>query len=413
MTLAFDVRHIGRLRCIPVAAGVLLMAHAAAQGIRWQPLCEPGCGGWITSLCVSPHDSNRILIGGDLLGIGVSTDRGDSWRPGFGLRSWEVCDFTWHPKDPDTVWVGTYSGPYVSHDAGATWEERRRGFPDVSGGMYTAPVEKVLYDPANVRRLLAFGGTSRRWQTPGKPAYGAVWESTDDGDTWRRLAVITGDGSTTDSAVQQGVNVVAVGFDSGLKDTVYALSDAGGVHVSTDGGKTWENRNAGLPPVIEIGRLAIHPTQAGRAYIGMKWTRDADGKPRPGGVFETTDAAQTWVSKSAGLPMEVTDAGNQNLISNYGAVALAPSRPETLYTCDANWAQCVIYRSDDGGESWRPVACRGERTGPDGKPIPQVRTALFAGLAMGHIAVDPRDPAAVFAINSEYIARTLDPALPI
>jgi hypothetical protein len=126
-------------RTLPLSAVLALLALTgaarSAPDIRWQPLREPGCGGWVTSLVVSPFDSSRLLVGGDLLGIGVSTDRGDSWRPALGLGSWEICDFTWHPTDPEVVWVGTYSGPHVSHDGGLTWQERRKGFPAVSDGM--------------------------------------------------------------------------------------------------------------------------------------------------------------------------------------------------------------------------------------------------------------------------------------
>ncbi|MGD0089531.1 MAG: hypothetical protein ABSE73_06380 [Planctomycetota bacterium] len=43
-----------------------------AADIRWEPLNEPGCGGWVTSLSVSPHDTRRVLVGGDMLGVGLS-----------------------------------------------------------------------------------------------------------------------------------------------------------------------------------------------------------------------------------------------------------------------------------------------------------------------------------------------------
>jgi hypothetical protein len=48
--------------------------------IRWTPLYEPGCGGWLTSVAVSPHNPRHVLLGGDMLGIGLSTDGGDSWQ---------------------------------------------------------------------------------------------------------------------------------------------------------------------------------------------------------------------------------------------------------------------------------------------------------------------------------------------
>ncbi|PIW12913.1 MAG: hypothetical protein COW34_12515, partial [Armatimonadetes bacterium CG17_big_fil_post_rev_8_21_14_2_50_66_6] len=86
--------------------------------LHWAPLYEPGCGGWITSVAVSPHDSKRVLVGGDVMGVGVSEDGGDSWQSTFGFRMWEINDFTFHPTDPKVIWVGTLGGPYVSTDGG-------------------------------------------------------------------------------------------------------------------------------------------------------------------------------------------------------------------------------------------------------------------------------------------------------
>ena len=399
------------MRTLALSCVVLtvLAPLALAQGIRWEPMNEPGCGGAITSLAVSPFDSRHLLVGGDMLGVGLSLDRGNTWQSTFGFRSWEIADFTWHPKGPSIVWVGTMSGPYVSHDSGRNWEERRAGFPPVSGGMYTVPIERVLFDPRAETHLLAFSGSSRRWSSPGKPAYGTVWESRDAGANWTRLCTITRDGSA--SAEAEGVNVVAVAYDSRLQDTLYALSDAGGVHVSRDNGRTWAIRNTGLPKIVEIGRLAVHPASPGAAYIGVKWARGDDGRARPGGIFKTTDAGLTWVEKSNGLAKQVTDAGNQAVISNYGAIAVADSDPRVLYTCDGSWAQGVIYRSTDGAESWKPVCTRGNVGQGDDQAMKSafvIHTGLFAGLSMGYIAMDPRDANAVYAANSEYIARSLD-----
>ena len=127
------------VRMVTLLAGSALLAHAAAPPTRaggpvhWETLNEPGCGGWITSFIVSPHDSKRCLMGGDMLGIGWSDDRGDSWHPAFGLPSWEICHFSWHPTDPNVVWVGTFSGPCRSPDGGKTGTVKRNGFPPVSG----------------------------------------------------------------------------------------------------------------------------------------------------------------------------------------------------------------------------------------------------------------------------------------
>ncbi|MCX5671670.1 MAG: hypothetical protein NTU94_10170 [Planctomycetota bacterium] len=37
-------------------------------------------GGRITSVAVSPHDARPVLLGGDMLGAGLSEDGGDAWQ---------------------------------------------------------------------------------------------------------------------------------------------------------------------------------------------------------------------------------------------------------------------------------------------------------------------------------------------
>jgi hypothetical protein len=64
--------------------GVLGMAQ---NNITWEPLYEPGSGGRMTGIEVSPHNGNHIVLTGDMLGVGVSFDGGDTWNSGFGLDS--------------------------------------------------------------------------------------------------------------------------------------------------------------------------------------------------------------------------------------------------------------------------------------------------------------------------------------
>ncbi|MBD3346812.1 MAG: hypothetical protein GF401_17280, partial [Chitinivibrionales bacterium] len=119
------------VRAVAFLAPWCFMPAIAATQIEWTPLHEPGSGGRLTSIAVSPHDPNHVLLGGDMLGIGVSFDKGDSWLATFGLPSWEIGDFTFHPENPDIIWAATMSGPCKSTDKGVTWASKRNGMPDI------------------------------------------------------------------------------------------------------------------------------------------------------------------------------------------------------------------------------------------------------------------------------------------
>src|SRR5580698_4388716 len=90
-------------------AGLLAMfipALAMAQlNVRWDPLLEPGCGGWAVSIEVSPFHSNWILVGGDILATGLSTDGGWNWQQTSGFVNFEIGDYTWSPTNPQIAWA--------------------------------------------------------------------------------------------------------------------------------------------------------------------------------------------------------------------------------------------------------------------------------------------------------------------
>jgi photosystem II stability/assembly factor-like uncharacterized protein len=106
------------------------------------------------------------------------------------------------------------------------------------------------------------------------------------------------------------------------------------------------------------------PGQPNLFYIGVN----------DGGVWKTTDYGRIWTP--------IFDAESTGSI---GAIAVAPSDPRTLYVGSGEGLQRPdlsvgdgIYKSTDGGATWRHLGLR------DGQQIPA-------------IIVDPRDPNRVFA----------------
>ncbi|MEP6757535.1 MAG: hypothetical protein ABJA67_18685, partial [Chthonomonadales bacterium] len=69
---------------------------AVGQGITWKPLGEPGFGSRVSSIIVSPHDSRRVLVGGESSGIVISEDQGETWQPTIGLSTQSINEFTWN-----------------------------------------------------------------------------------------------------------------------------------------------------------------------------------------------------------------------------------------------------------------------------------------------------------------------------
>lgn len=375
------------------------VAGESSSPIRWEPLCEPGCDGWIVSIGVNPHRSREILLGGDLLGVGRTENHGELWKPCFGLKCLEMGDFTFHPSDPDIVWVGTMGGPYMSSDGGKTWQERRQGFPETSRWFYTAPIEKVLYDPGNSKHLLAFGGNSRRYMMQAESKFGSVWESLDHGDSWTEITVIP----PAPEIKSKGANIVGAGFAAGSGRILYIAAEFRGILRSDDGGKTFLERNEGLPHK-NIERIVMHPVKPETFWVCLNSHKPKDSSEAiSGSIFRSDDGGKTYTEIVEELPNRNHE--NPLFAANYKGFAVSRSNPDVMYVSDSAWNGCKIYRSIDGGKHWESVLEK--RGGPE--PVEKtVDAAYFIGPAMTVLAIDPIDENIVYAAGAEYAVRTLD-----
>lgn len=332
--------------------------QAAAQTnppLQWRPLHDPGVGGWVTSLSVQPGNPSVILAGGDILGVARSSNGGKSWsRPATPAGSYMIEDFTWHPdaSDPASphhgeVWAGTMSGPWKSVDFGQTWVVRRAGMPQPNGNVqdFRPAIQKILFDPGNPNRLLAFFGT-HRLEKPGGffNDSGKVYESTDGGENWTSLATIVADSDSKQRLITAAAYQLT---GPGGATTLYAAS-VKGFYKSTNNGADWVQKSTGLPaPDRNIRSLAVHPADGRILWITIS----------SAGVFKSTDAGETWSAANNGL--------NSPGTGTFDAIVVSPADGNLLFTSKIQDKK--LYRSSDGGTTW--VAQPAEAFGPSPYPI--------------------------------------------
>jgi photosystem II stability/assembly factor-like uncharacterized protein/uncharacterized protein (DUF2164 family) len=207
---------------------------------------------------------------------------------------------------------------------------------------------------------------------------GGVWKSTNGGLTWTPLFDKQSVSSIGSVAVSNSdPNVLYVG--TGEACIRGNLSHGDGVYKSLDAGKTWTN--VGLRDSRAIGRVIIHPTNPDIVYVaalGHPYGRNAER-----GVFRTTNGGKTWEKilykddKTGAIDIQF-DPTNPHIL--FAALWEGWRTPWSLNSGGPNSG---IYRSSDGGDTWKRL---------QGNGLP---TALMGKI---NISVSAADPSRVYAM---------------
>ncbi|MCE2803042.1 MAG: glycosyl hydrolase [Gemmatimonadota bacterium] len=190
---------------------------------------------------------------------------------------------------------------------------------------------------------------------------GGVWRTDDAGQSWRNLSDGTFGGSIGAVEVAPSdPNVIYVG--EGSVDIRGNTSMGRGAWRSTDGGRNWTR--LGLPAAGQIGRIRAHPADPDRAFaavLGRPFGRNPER-----GVYRTTDGGASWrkvlyLNDSTGAVDLVINPRNPRIV--YAAMWRAERKPWTLISGSSEGG---IWRSTDGGETWAKLG-GGLPTGVVGK----------------------------------------------
>jgi photosystem II stability/assembly factor-like uncharacterized protein len=307
-----------------------------------------------------------ILVGTIGQGVMMSPDDGESWTRASvrqGMHSdCIVKALLSDPWRPGVVYAGTDVGLYLSHDSGGTW--RRLDTP-MNGSM----VWSMAIDP--VDSTVMFAGT-------GTPSTPGIYRSTDEGKSWERRPV-----AIAVECPNVGIpRPTGIAIDPTDHRHVWVGLEVDGVRHSADGGETWTTVNgqipnqdvhnvlviAGPPKAVFIvvnddvwrstddGKtwrpararevfpwhyprgIAVKPNDAKTVFVTL-----GDSTPgRVGTVMRSRDAGATW--QSLGLPVQPNSA--------VWTVSVSASDPDTVFAASRYG---YLYRSDDGGDSWRKL----------------------------------------------------------
>ncbi|MEP6619003.1 MAG: glycosyl hydrolase [bacterium] len=205
--------------------------------------------------------------------------------------------------------------------------------------------------PNNSGRMVAVAGSAAR---PKEYYFGAS-----GGGVWK-----TTDGGTTASAVTDkyfGGTIGAIAIDEKNPDVVWVgggeypirgnVSYGDGVWKTTDGAKTWTYM--GLKETQQISRLRIDPRNSDVAYVAALGHVWAPNKER--GVYKTTDGGKSWKqilfrNDSTGAIELVMDPSNPDIL--YAALWQVGRKPWLLVSGGTGGG---IFKTTDGGDHWTEI----------------------------------------------------------
>lgn len=193
-------------------------------------------------------------------------------------------------------------------------------------------------------------------------------------------------GSTVDPALYNGMKWRSVGPARGGRSLAVGGSDArpmeywfgatgGGAWKTTDGGSNWSPMTDGKITTSSIGSLAVCETNPDVVYIGGGETQFRGNIIQGDGVYKTTDGGVKWD--------HLTDLRESQAIAR---LRVHPTNCDIVYAAVLGQVynehpQRGVFKSADGGKTWRRTLFRDERTGGVDLSIdPQNPNVIFASL---------------------------------
>lgn len=322
------------------------------RALRWR-MIGPYRGGRTVAAVGVPGKPNVFYIGANNGGVWKSTDYGRVWRPIFDDQpTGSIGALAVAPADPNTIYAGSGEGlqrPDLSVGDGV-YKSTDGGKTWTNTGLRDGQqISAILVDPRDANRVYV--------AVLGHP-YGpnterGVYRSLNGGETWERILYKDENSGAMDLA-----------FDPRDPRTIYAVLWAGrqapweiggsfngpgsGLYKSTDGGDSWRPLTKGLPTIAQgLGRigLGVAPSDGNRIYAVV------DASPQMGGLYRSEDGGESW-RKASGDP-RIWGRG-----SDFAHVRVDPKNKDKIYI-----ANVALHVSDDGGVTFRVL--RGAPGGDD------------------------------------------------
>ncbi|RMD50439.1 MAG: T9SS C-terminal target domain-containing protein [Ignavibacteria bacterium] len=303
---------------------------------QWKNI-GPGGGSDLQTILIQPDNPDIVYCGGDIEGMFKTTDGGKTWKSinnNIATGPW-TPDVYWTNQmsfdlsDPtyQTLFYCTAIGMFKSTDGGNYW---KLIFPPIIESEDDLAASMSFAQSPSDHNHMLIG-------TAGKGLY----ESTDGGASWNKMALSLDDTSTIFK------------IEMNNNSEVFMATSAG-FYYSSDSGTNWEYRNSDLPHRYIWNMKYVD----GVVYVTLPtFGTQGDVSSVMGGIFKSTDNGMTWIDITSNLPQMQSDGK----FYFYWKFTVNPLNPKTIYIGTsvgypdetlAAYEEWGIYKTIDGGKNW-------------------------------------------------------------
>lgn len=348
------------------------------SGLPWQRLGPTDISGRATDVAVEEPrgETYTMYVATAAGGVWKTDNEGVTWRNVFDDEvTASIGDVAIAPSDPDQVWVGTGeanifrsshagAGIYKSVDAGETWTHM--------GLTETQTIGRVRVHPTDPDVVWVAASGHEYRDNPER----GVYKTTDGGRSWRKVLYVDEMTGAVDLVVHPTNPDILYAatwqrrrakFNDPRNEPAFTGSDeyfdGSGVWKSLDGGETWSPINEGLPEARHRGRIGIDIARSAPETVyafvdnyeiarpAPEGATDAYGRPRGGvikgaTIFRSDDGGATWRQTSQDGEYMESLGGTYGWV--FGQMRVDPTDADRIYVLGVR-----LHVSEDGGRTFR------------------------------------------------------------
>lgn len=316
-------------------------------------------GNRVSAVAGVPGQPGIYYAGAASGGIWKTSDGGTHWEPIFDDQPVSsIGALAVAPSDPNLIWAGTGEpfirshisvgmGVYKSTDAGKTWT--------LAGLDRTGRISRIIIDPRDSNIVLACALGHAYGPQPER----GVFRTADGGKTWDKVLFADENTGCSDIAMDPSNPRILFAGMWQIDIKTWARESGGpasGLFMSRDAGATWRKLTGRGLPMREVGKVAVAIARSNpnRVYAmietgdGVPWHgRETDR----GTLFRSDDGGDSWRVVSY-------DRNVNGRAHYYSRMAVAPDRENEAYFLTASFGVSV-----DGGQN---LTLAGNRNSPGG-----------------------------------------------